>query len=137
MPGEATFELRGVSKRFGADVALRPTNLVVRPAATTVLIGPSGSGKSTLLRLMNGLLAPDTGEVLFRGERVDAKSAPGLRRRMGYMVQGGGLFPHLTCAQNVALMARHLRWVPQRIHERIEALRALMQLSGETLARFP
>ncbi len=101
-------ELEEVSKRFGDQVAVEPLSLKIAQAATTVLIGPSGCGKSTLIRLMIGLLAPDTGSVIFDGESLAAADLPAVRRRMGYVVQEGGLFPHLTARRNVTLMARHL-----------------------------
>ncbi len=101
-------ELSGVSKRFGATEAVRAVDLRVEPRRTTVLIGPSGCGKSTLLRLMIGLVRPDEGEVRFEGRLVASGDVLALRRRMGYVIQEGGLFPHLTARRNVTLMARYL-----------------------------
>src|SRR5689334_17253230 len=102
-------ELKDVSKRYGDTVALQPTDLRIEPGQTTVLIGPSGCGKSTLLRLMIGLIAPTSGYITFEGKPVAPEDIITLRRRMGYVIQDGGLFPHLTAAQNVMLMARHLK----------------------------
>jgi osmoprotectant transport system ATP-binding protein len=102
---------------------------------TVALIGPSGSGKSTLLRLLLGLAAPDEGEVRFLGEPVGGGDA--FRRRIGYVVQGGALFPHLTAAENASIVARHLRWDPGRVARRLADLAALARLSPEALARFP
>ena len=96
--------LRGVGKRFGDLVALHPTDLECAAGETTVLIGPSGCGKSTLLKLMNGLLRPDTGEVVVGDERLSAETALELRRRIGYVIQEGGLFPHLTARGNVEIV---------------------------------
>src|SRR5690349_396543 len=98
------FALAGVTKRYGGQVALE-VSLEIPRGAVTVLLGPSGSGKSTLLRLLVGLLAPDAGEVLFDGRPLHADLV-GARRRMGYVIQDGGLFPHLTSAENVLLPAR-------------------------------
>src|ERR1022692_2833562 len=103
-------QLVSVSKRYGQFTALAPTTLDVDTGATTVLIGPSGCGKTTLLRLMLGLIAPDAGQVLFQQAAITPGNIRGLRTRMGYVVQDGGLFPHLTAAENVGLMARHLGW---------------------------
>ena len=89
-------QLIGVSKKFGATAALHPTDLDFPPGLTTALIGPSGCGKSTLLRLIIGLLAPDSGRVFFDGDDVSEPSAQEMRRRVGYVIQEGGLFPHLT-----------------------------------------
>ena len=103
---------------------------------TVALIGESGSGKSTLLRLVRGRVAPDEGEVRVAGEPVRGDD-PGLRRRIGYVVQGGGLFPHLTAADNASLVARHLRWDAARIGRRLGELAALARLSPDALSRFP
>ncbi|NBD10437.1 MULTISPECIES: ATP-binding cassette domain-containing protein [Corallococcus] len=133
------FILEGVSKRFGGSQALRPLDLSLPKGATSVLIGPSGCGKSTLLRLLNGLLRPDTGRVLFDGQPLPEEEGAllAVRRRVGYALQGGGLFPHLTGAQNVTLMARHLRWPQARIRERQGLLMELTRFPEEALERFP
>lgn len=131
------FELRGVQKHFGETVALAPLDLRVEPGRTLVLIGPSGSGKSTLLRLLVGLESPDSGEVRFEGAPVDPARSDALRRRLGYVVQGGGLFPHLTAKENVTLLARHLGWPTERRDARVAELAALVRLPLETLGRYP
>src|SRR5437763_10482350 len=118
-------ELRGVSKRYAGREVLAPTDLALPPGRTTVLLGPSGCGKSTLLRLMLGLLRPDTGEVLFDGRPLTPANVLECRRRMGYVVQDGGLFPHLSAAGNVGLLARHLGWPTGRLAARAAALAAL------------
>ncbi len=129
-------ELRGVVKRHGGTTALGPIDLAVAAARTLVLIGPSGAGKTTALRLMMGLARPDAGEVLVGGEPIRADDLA-RRRRMGYVVQGGGLFPHLSASGNVTLVARHLRWDEARIGRRLGALAALVRLPEEALRRFP
>ena len=106
-------------KSYGAGAALHPTTLDVPAGRTTVLIGPSGCGKTTALRLMMGLLRPDSGEVRFRDTVLTVDNVRALRTQMGYVVQDGGLFPHLTSVENVTLMARHLDWSPQRVAERV------------------
>jgi osmoprotectant transport system ATP-binding protein len=130
-------ELTGVSKTFAGVPALAPTTLAVPRGQTTVLIGPSGSGKSTLLRLMVGLLHPDTGTVRFDGQTVGPRTVLALRRRIGYVVQEGGLFPHLTARENATLMARHLGWPEARRRARLEELRALTRLGPDVLDRYP
>lgn len=127
------FALRGVTKRYGALTALHPLDLDIGPGRTLVLIGPSGSGKSTLLRLMAGLDAPTAGEVSFEGGPLSR----GARARMGYVVQGGGLFPHLTALGNVTLAARHLGWSPSRQLERATELARLVRLPEDALGRYP
>jgi osmoprotectant transport system ATP-binding protein len=131
------FALEGVTKRFGPTVAVAGVDLAIPPGSTTVLIGPSGCGKSTLLRMLNGLIAPDAGAVRFDGADVNPGTARGLRRRMGYVIQEGGLFPHLTAAGNVALMARHIGWEAARVAARLGELVALVRMPDEALARFP
>src|ERR1700677_755763 len=101
-------ELVGVTKSFGSSVALERTDLVFEAGKTTILIGPSGCGKSTILRLIVGLLQPTAGLVRFADRVLSTETILGLRRRMGYVIQEGGLFPHLTARQNILLLARHL-----------------------------
>jgi osmoprotectant transport system ATP-binding protein len=130
-------ELTGVSKSFGGTQVLRPTDLTVPPGRTTVLIGPSGCGKSTLLRLMNGLLQPDTGSVRFDGTELTPANALLLRRRMGYVIQDGGLFPHLTARGNVTLLARYLGWGADRMRARVAELAELTRFPRAGLDRYP
>jgi len=129
--------LSGVSKHYGDTVAVRTVDLTVAAERTTVLIGPSGSGKSTLLRLMNGLLHPTTGTVTFDGQAVRDTSMRTVRHRMGYVIQEGGLFPHLTGRGNAALLARHLGWGAERIDHRIAELTDLVQLPPDRLDQYP
>ncbi|MDP6173193.1 MAG: ATP-binding cassette domain-containing protein, partial [Rhodospirillales bacterium] len=131
------FELDGVSKKFGQLQALDDITLSVPGGGTTVLIGPSGCGKSTLIRMMIGLVQPDQGRVSFAGSAVDRESAPGLRRRMGYVIQDGGLFPHLTAHQNVTLMARYLGNEPSGMAERLDEIRRLTHFPEDGLDRYP
>jgi osmoprotectant transport system ATP-binding protein len=130
-------QLLGVSKSYGGTPALQPTDLTVAPGQTTVLIGPSGCGKSTLLRLMAGLLQPDRGAVTFEGVPVTPANSRELRRRIGFVVQDGGLFPHLTARRNVTLLARHLGWDRARIDKRLAELVALTRLPADLLDRYP
>ncbi len=88
-------EMSGVSKSYRGVPALYPTDLVIPTGRNTVLIVTSGSGKSKLLRLMIGLIQPDTGGVRFEGTEIDPSNLLELRRRMGYVIQDGGLFPVL------------------------------------------
>jgi osmoprotectant transport system ATP-binding protein len=131
------FELTSVGKRFAGGGGVQPLSLTVPPGETLTLIGPSGCGKSTLLRLMVGLVKPDQGRVRFAGEDVTGPSALALRRRLGFVVQGGGLFPHLTAEGNAALMARYTRWEEPRIKARVDELAHLVRLPLELLGRFP
>jgi osmoprotectant transport system ATP-binding protein len=131
------FELSSISKRYGTIEAVRAIDLVVEPGKTTVLIGPSGCGKSTLLRLMMGLNRPDAGRVQFEGETLTPDNAMLLRRKMGYVIQDGGLFPHLTARGNAALVARYLRWDIERINARLQDLVVLTHFPADGLDRYP
>jgi osmoprotectant transport system ATP-binding protein len=129
-------ELRDVCKRYGPVAAVQPLSLACPHGGTTVLIGPSGCGKSTLLRMMTGLVSPDSGEVLFDG----APLRSGLRQarlRMGYVIQDGGLFPHLTARQNVCLVPAHLGWPAARQRERLEELCGLTRFPTGQLESYP
>ena len=130
-------QLDAVTKRYGDAYAVRDVSLVAEAEATTVLIGPSGSGKSTLLRLMIGLTQPDTGTVTVEGQRLTNTNVRSLRHRMGYVIQDGGLFPHLTGRANAALLAHHLGWTQDRIDARIEELTQLVQLDPNRLSQYP
>jgi len=130
-------ELTGVSKQFGQKQAVHPTDLSIAPKRTTVLIGPSGCGKSTLLRLMIGLIRPDTGHVRLDGETLDPAESITFRHRMGYVIQEGGLFPHLTARGNVTLLPRFLRWDAARCEARVTQLTELTQFPADGLDRFP
>jgi osmoprotectant transport system ATP-binding protein len=130
-------ELCGVRKALGGREILHPTDLNVAAGRTTVLLGPSGCGKSTLLRLMLGLLWPDGGTVSVEGRPLSPATVLAVRRRMGYVVQDGGLFPHLTAAGNAALVARHLGWPRERIDPRLHELATLARLPDEFLSRYP
>jgi osmoprotectant transport system ATP-binding protein len=131
------FELRQVSKRHGATVALDAIDLSIAAGRTTALIGPSGAGKSSILRMLIGLEWPDAGEVRFDGEPLRRDTLLQQRRRIGYVIQEGGLFPHLTGAGNAALLARTLGWDAPRIETRLRELVELCQLPFAALSRYP
>ncbi|HVY45187.1 MAG TPA: ATP-binding cassette domain-containing protein [Minicystis sp.] len=130
-------ELERVEKRYGDEVALYPTDLRVEARTALALIGTSGSGKSTIVRMVAGLVVPDAGRVRVLGETMTPKTARALRRRMGYVIQEGGLFPHLTARDNAALLARHVGWDEARVRRRVGELAELAQLDVELLDRFP
>ncbi len=131
------FYLHAVAKTYAGRVALGPVTLDVPAGRTTVLIGPSGCGKSTLLRLLIGLVTPDAGGVTFDGEAVTPPAARGVRRRVGYVIQDGGLFPHMTARGNVTLMARHLGWDRGRTANRVDELAVLTRFPADGLDRYP
>jgi osmoprotectant transport system ATP-binding protein len=101
------------------------------------LIGPSGCGKSTLLRLIIRLLDPDAGTIRFDGAPITPANILQLRRRIGYVIQDGGLFPHLTARKNILLMASHLKWDAATMNKRLAELSALTRFPEAALDRFP
>ncbi len=133
----ALVKLVNVSKRYADAAALHPTNLSIEHGKTTVLIGPSGCGKSTLLRLIIRLIQPDSGSITFEGEPITADNIDKLRRRIGYVIQEGGLFPHLTARANVALMARHVGRSQEEMQPRLQELCDLTRFSENLLSRYP
>jgi osmoprotectant transport system ATP-binding protein len=129
--------LENVSKTYGKQLALSPTSLQFDTGKITALIGPSGCGKSTLLRLMLGLVQPDNGQVVFNGEPMTVDNMERARHAIGYVIQDGGLFPHLTARDNVTLLACFLRRTPSWINERVNNLAELVRLPHAMLSRHP
>ena len=129
--------LDNVSKLYDGHAALAPTSLEFEAQRVTVLIGPSGCGKSTLLRMIVGLVAPDTGRVAIGGETLTKENATRLRRAIGYVIQEGGLFPHLTAEENVVLVPRFLNREKSWIASRLAELAELARLPGDSLKRYP
>src|SRR5579872_2051001 len=129
--------LKGVSKSYGKDTALRDVTIEFADGVTTAILGPSGSGKSTLLQLINGLVRPSEGTVHVFDRPIDYGHLPALRRQIGYAVQGTGLFPHLTVEGNVTLLARLVGWSKDRIRQRAQQLMSLVNLPWEYAVRYP
>ncbi len=126
-----------VSKSFGEQQALREISLKAASGQCCALIGPSGCGKSTLLRMFIGLIKPDLGQVLIDGEVLNAANLTALRHKIGYVIQEGGLFPHLTARANIVLLARHLNWTSGAMDERVGELASLTDFPASGLDRFP
>jgi osmoprotectant transport system ATP-binding protein len=133
----ALVQLVDLSKRYADAPALYSTNLFIERSSTTVLIGPSGCGKSTLLRLIVGLVRPDTGKIVFDGTLVTPDKIDMFRRRIGYVIQEGGLFPHLTARANILLMAQHLGKSESEVKPRLSELCELTRFSENLLPRYP
>jgi osmoprotectant transport system ATP-binding protein len=131
------FTLRSVEKCYAGRTVLGPLSLDLPAGQTTALIGPSGCGKSTLLRLLIGLVQPDGGTVTFDREPVNPATAQAVRRRVGYVIQDGGLFPHLTARGNVTIMAKHLGHNPTLTAKRVAELAELTRFPIEALDRYP
>jgi osmoprotectant transport system ATP-binding protein len=131
------FTLAHASKRYGSVLALDDVSLDFAAGTTTALIGSSGSGKSTVLRLLLALDYPDRGDVKVDGRPIDPLQVLALRRRVGYVIQEGGLFPHLTVLGNLALLPRHLGWNAENIRARADELAALTHLPLDVMTRYP
>jgi osmoprotectant transport system ATP-binding protein len=129
--------LRDVTKRIGSALALDRVSIEVAAGATHVLLGSSGAGKSTVLRLILGLTSADEGAVVVDGTTVDGSTRATLVRRMGYVVQDGGLYPHMTAGQNVSLAAEARGWPRSRIEARLHALAEMTGIGGDMLRRLP
>ncbi|MEM1402602.1 MAG: ATP-binding cassette domain-containing protein [Pseudomonadota bacterium] len=127
----------GVSKAFGTTTVLQDVTVAFKSGRVTAIVGASGCGKSTLLRIGNGLLRADRGTVRVLGEPLADTMPRSVRKRVGYAVQGTGLFPHLTARQNMVLAAELNGWDRARIEERVDQLLSLMQLAPELLLRHP
>jgi len=134
---EAMIELEGVAKRYGAETALDDVSLTIPRGEFVALVGPSGAGKTTLLKTLNRLIEPDAGTIRIEGRAVRDGPAYALRRRIGYVFQEIGLFPHLTVGQNIAVTPKLLGWARGRIAERVETLLGLVDLSPALAARMP
>lgn len=133
----AVIRLKGVAKAYGDTAALASTDLEIQPARCLALIGPSGCGKSTLLRLVMGLIRPDQGSIEFDGIVLGPQTEREIRLRIGYVIQEGGLFPHLTAAENASLKARDLGWGHDRIRHRLGELAELSRFPPTLLDRYP
>ena len=130
-------EFQSVTKRYAQTTVLEDLTLSIAPQGVTGIVGESGSGKSTLLQLVNGLIRPDAGTVLVFGDPLPSNELSGFRRRVGYAVQGTGLFPHLRVADNIALVAKIEKWSQSDIDSRITELMQFMDLEPALRDRYP
>ncbi|CAM4073097.1 ABC transporter ATP-binding protein [Vreelandella rituensis] len=131
-------ELSHVTKRFGDEMAVDDVSFKVAKGEFCALVGTSGCGKSTTLRMINRLLEHSEGEILLDGQPIRDFDAVQLRRRIGYVIQSTGLFPHWTVARNIGLVPRLLKWPSTKVHSRVEQLMHLLGLPvGEFAHKFP
>ena len=139
MPATAIIQLTGVAKSFdgGASFAVDRVSLDIAQGSLTAVVGASGSGKTTLLKTINRLVDIDDGDVRVEGVPVTASDPAALRRRIGYVFQGIGLFPHLRVAENIAITPRLLGWPAAQVASRVEDLLDLVGLPREFAARYP
>ena len=136
----STLCFKGVSLQFigAAEPALQDCTFEVESGQFTVILGPSGCGKTTLLKLVNRLYEPTSGQIYLTQQDIRQQPVTALRRRMGYVIQQSGLFPHMTVAQNIAVVPRLLGWSGTRTQARVDELLALVGLpSPEYRDRYP
>lgn len=130
-------ELQKINKRYGSLKVVQDFSLTIPAREITVLIGPSGCGKTTTLEMINGLVKPDSGKIFVDGEDVETTDLIQLRRRIGYVIQEVGLFPHYTVHDNIALAPRLLKWDENRIRQRINELLELVNILPDRLDKYP
>ncbi len=133
----AAVSLDAVAKSFGTRVVLEKTSLTIEQGQRLALIGPSGCGKSTLLKMIIGVVLPDEGRVKVGDAEVTPATSRALRRRIGYVIQDGGLFPHLTAEENVTLVARLDGRSATDLAPKVRELAELARLPARLLDRHP
>jgi osmoprotectant transport system ATP-binding protein len=129
--------LENITKYYGNSIVIDDLSLFVQSGSTTVLIGPSGCGKSTTLKLINGLVLPQKGRVIINNQNINDHDLFSLRTKIGYVIQDGGLFPHLTASENVSILADYLGWEKQNISKRLDELCELTNFPTDALKRYP
>lgn len=131
-------QFKHVQKSFGANQVIPDLNFTINQGELVTILGSSGSGKTTTLKMINGLWQPSAGQVLIDGQPIDQLDLVQLRRHMGYVVQQIGLFPHMTIAENIAVVPKMLGWDQERIQQRVNELLELVQLDPTKYAhRYP
>jgi osmoprotectant transport system ATP-binding protein len=134
----ALVEFRNLSYQIAGRTILHDINLRIEEGESVVLLGRSGSGKTTLLKMVNRIVEPSAGEILFQGKAVAQWDAIRLRRQMGYVIQDAGLFPHETVAKNVGLVPGLEKWPEDKIRSRTDELLNMVGLAPGTYAqRYP
>ena len=134
---DGIIDFQSISKRYNNTAVFERLSLELKPGIVTGVVGESGSGKSTLLQLINGLVRPDFGLIKVFGQPIPSENLPIFRRRIGYAVQGTGLFPHLRAERNIGLMGEVEGWNPEKTESRIEQLMLLMGLNFRLRTRYP
>lgn len=133
----STVKVSNLGKDYDSVPALADVSVAFDQGAVTAIIGRSGSGKSTLLKMINGLSRPDRGQVEVFGRAVDYQALPSLRRQIGYLVQGSGLFPHMSVRENICLLAELEEWSETEQQSRFLQLLDMVQLEATMADRYP
>ncbi len=124
-------KIDGVTKKYGDFKAVNNLSLTVEESEFLVVLGPSGCGKSTLLRLINKMIHRDAGEIEISGENIDDLEGEELRKTIGYVIQGIGLFPHMSVSKNIATVPNLLKWEREKIEERVDEMLELVGLKAQ------
>jgi osmoprotectant transport system ATP-binding protein len=136
----ARIQLENLTKRYpgSASPAVDNVSLEIKPGETVILVGPSGCGKSTTLKMINRLIEPTSGRIRIDDEDVTDIDPVKLRRKVGYAIQSSGLFPHMTVAENIALVPKMVGWSKSRVKDRVEEMLDLVGLDPrEFHGRYP
>lgn len=138
MATETIISFQEVSKVYNEKTVVDQVNLAIQKGEFITILGTSGSGKTTILKMMNRLIEPTSGKILFEGEELSQLNPVSLRRRVGYVVQQIGLFPHMTIGENIATVPKLLKWNQAEINARVKELMNLIQLPYEEYSnRYP
>ena len=134
---ENVIRFANISHAYGSKTVLSQIDLSFKKLTTTAILGKSGSGKSTLLQLINGLIRPTHGDLFLFGEKIEYRHITALRRKIGYVVQQVGLFPHMTIYDNISLLGRVSHAPRPHMHARIDTLLDMVQLPKAYLKKYP
>jgi osmoprotectant transport system ATP-binding protein len=129
--------LADISKNFGSTRAVNEISFTVREGETLILLGTSGCGKTTTLKMINRLIEPDSGTISINGQAISREKPEFLRRRIGYVMQNIGLFPHYTVTENIAVVPKLLKWNKEKTRERILELIEKLRLPNDCMNLFP
>lgn len=131
-------KVKNISKVFGNTVAVKSVSFELKEGETLCMIGTSGCGKTTTLKMLNRLIEPSSGEINILGKNILEQDQIKVRRQIGYVIQGGGLFPHWNVAKNIALIPQLEKWETQKIETRVNELMKLVELDPDKFSkRYP
>ena len=130
-------EYKNIGKSYHGTWVIRNFNLSIHEGDFICIVGTSGSGKTTLLKMINGLLKPDEGEIMISGKNILKEDIFSLRRKIGYAIQGNGLFPHMTVSENIGYVPRLEKKEEKKIHEIIDKMLNLVGLPLDIKGKYP
>ena len=130
-------EYKGIGKSYNGEWIVRNFNLSIKEGDFICIVGTSGSGKTTLLKMINGLLKPDEGEILISGKNILNEDIISLRRKIGYVIQGNGLFPHMTVAENIGYIPKLEKKEEKEIQVIIDKMLNLVGLTLDIKEKYP